>query len=375
SEAVRGFTRVGPNGERAGWLGAAENAATAFVIGKAFEYGVGKCSQWAKGKVGGAGFSQADLAEFNRRRASGERTAKAFVEAQKALEAAGKRGASAQEIRRLQERAMRAAQAVNEDPHAKNFLKYRGDPASQRGYNAHIGATHAEVQEKFHEIMAKRGWNRAPMKEFRNASSKGSVGMDYDIGLDESRVVALTKDGKPQTLRQWQAEAQQAWDEAYQQVTGRSAKRSWETVTTSAHAEAYKDLEWLSRDKEGIRKMWAQQAADVTRYKNWHTAASGIDKLTALQENSRGTAKDIETKLLGLFWKTLPKNQASGAALTASRQKWEAIQKVLAMFGSNQIDPVTASDRIRRITGGRDLPQVLEDAAMMIESLGKQAGR
>ena len=144
---------------------------------------------------------------------------------------------------------------------------------------------------------------------------------------------------------------------------------------TSAHAEAYKDLEWLSRDKEGIRKMWAQQAADVTRYKNWHTAASGIDKLTALQENSRGTAKDIETKLLGLFWRNLPQGQRSGQAMQNARQKWEAIQKVLSMFGSNQIDPVTASERIRRITGGRDIPQVLDDAAMMIESLAKNAGR
>jgi len=36
---------------------------------------------------------------------------------------------------------------------------------------------------------------------------------------------------------------------------------------------------------------------------------------------------------------------------------------------------VTASDRIRRLTGGKDIPQVLEDAATMIESLGKNAGR
>ncbi|MEJ5170774.1 MAG: hypothetical protein WHU10_07290, partial [Fimbriimonadales bacterium] len=376
SEAIRGYSRVDENGERRGWLGAAQDAASAFVIGKAFEYGAGKAAQWLKGKgAAGASFTEAELAEFNRRRAAGERTAKAFVEAQKALQAAGKRGASAQEIRRLQERAMRAAQAVNEDPHAKNFLKYRGDPASQRGYNAHLSATHAEVEARFHENMQRRGWSRAPMKEFRNASSRGSVGMDYDIGLDESQVGRLTKGGQPRPLHEWQREAQQAWDEAYQQVTGRSAKRSWETVTTSAHAEAYKDLNWLSSNKEGIQRAWAQQAADVTRYKNWHMAASGLDKLTALQENSRGTAKDIETKLLGLFWRNLPQGQRSGQAMQNARQKWEAIQKVLSMFGSNQIDPVTASERIRRITGGRDIPQVLDDAAMMIESLAKNAGR
>jgi|GEM_PF-990720 len=375
SEAVRGFVRVGPDGERAGWKGALENAATAYVIGKAFEYGVGKAANWAKGRVGAVAFTEAELAEFNRRRAAGEKTAKAFADAQAALTKAGKSGASAQEIRRLQERATKAAQAVNEDPHAKNFLKYRGDPQSQRAYNAHMNATHAEVEAKFHENMSRRGWDRAPMKEFRNASSQGSVGMDYDIGLDESRLTSLSRNGQPQSLRRWQAEAQQAWDDAYKQVTGRSAKRSWETVTTSAHAEAYKDLEWLSRDKSGIRKVWSQQAADVTRYKNWHNEASGLDKLTSLQENSRGTAKDIETKLLGLFWRNLPKNQASGAAMQNFRQKWEAIQKVLAMFGSNQIDPVTASDRIRRLTGGKDIPQVLEDAATMIESLGKNAGR
>ena len=158
-------------------------------------------------------------------------------------------------------------------------------------------------------------------------------------------------------------------------MTGRSASRSWETVTTSAHAEAYKDLEWLSQDKSAIRKVWSQQASDVTRCKNWHMAGSWLDKLTALQENSRGTAKDIETKLLTLMSEATPKSPGAANAMTNARQKWDAIQKVLAMFGRNEIDPVDASNRIRRLTGGKDIPQVLDDAAMMIESYGKFVGR
>lgn len=376
TEAFRGYTRVGPNGEREGWTGAAKDAAVAYVTGKLFEYGVGKAAKWAKGKGAvTAEFGEQEVAEFNRRRAAGERTSRDFMKAQADLLAAGERGASAQEITRLQQRATRAAAAVNEDPHAKNFLKYRGNPAAQRAYNAHMRATHAEVEAQFHENMDRRGWNRQPMQEFRNASSSGSVGMDYDIGRNAAMAPPPMKGGKPATLNQWQSEAQQAWDEAYQKVTGRSSHRSWETVTTSQHAEAYKDLAWLSEDKTSIRKVWSQQAADVTRYKNWHMASSsGLDTVTAMQENCRGTAKDIGTKLMGLFQKARPANAASAQALNNAQKHWAEIQKVMEAFGRNDIDPVSASRRIRQLTGGKDIPQVLDDAAMMIESLGKHVG-
>ncbi|MCX7801002.1 MAG: hypothetical protein N2109_11750 [Fimbriimonadales bacterium] len=369
TEALRGF-------QRGGWSDAAQSAAQAYLIGKAFDWGVRKAASWRTGRAAPAGPTEAQIAEFQRRRATGESTAKRFIEAQKALLEAGKKGASPREIQRLQERAMRAAQAVHEDPHAKNFLKYRGDPVSQRAYNAHLSATHAAVEARFHQAMEQRGWSRAPLKEFRNVSSAGSVGMDYDIGLDEALAGQLKKNGKPASLHRWQREAQSAWDEAYQQVTGRSAKRSWETVTTSQHAEAYKDLEWLSSDKSGIRRAWSQQAADVTRYKNWHMANDpSLDVLTSLQENSRGAAKDIGTKLMDLLKRAKPKNPQSAKALADARQKWQHIQETLQEFGSNSIDPVEASRRIRQITGGRDIPQVLDDAAMMIESLGKHVGK
>lgn len=390
SEAFQGY-------QRGGWSEAGKEGAKAFLVGKAWELGASKIASWMKGApsagsgggrgLGGGGrpggskgempaWTPEQLAAFNQSRSVGEATVKKFIEAQKKLAEAGSRGAPAKEIVKLQEAATKAAQAVHETPQAKNFLKFRGDPSVQAAYEAHMRATHATVEAKFHDLMIKKGWSKVEMQEFRNASSKGSVGMDYDIGLNEQITRAVTQNGNRRSLRSWNEEAQKTWDEAYQAVTGRSAKRSWETVTTSQHAEAYKDLAWLSEDKSGIRKAWAQQAADVTRYKNWHMMNDkSLDAITAVQENCRGTAKDIQTKLFALLKMAKPKTPQSAKALQNAQEKWRKIHDTLNKFGRNELDPLEASRRIREITGGRDITQVLDDAAMMIETLGKFEGR
>lgn len=376
AEAFRGYHRVDENGEPAGWKGAATDAAKAYVLAKLFEYGASKAKQWVTGR-GPAGLTAAErmqMAEFQRLRTAGELQAREFARLQADLERAARQGASPDVITRLQNQVRRAAAAIHANPHAKNYLKYRGDIHTQRAYNAHMRANHAEVEARFHERMAQRGWNRQPLREFRNAASGDSVGMDHDIGLDEAAATTLRKNGRPASLWEWNRDAQQAWDEAYAEVTGQSAARSWETVTTSAHAEAYRDLNWLCHDKSGIQRVWGQQAADVTRYKNWHLLNDpNLDPLTALQEVSRGTAKDISTKLTPLLNRARPANPQSAQALERARRQWNKVQSILEAFGNNTIDPITASRRIREVTG-KDITEVVDDAAMMIESLAKHVG-
>jgi hypothetical protein len=106
--------------------------------------------------------------------------------------------------------------------------------------------------------------------------------MDYDIGLVEKanwiqsgggkmvRNNWLQQNGKAQTIEKWQTDAQKAWNKAYHDTTGRSAKQSWETVTSSANLESYRDLNLLGADKSKVQSIWAQQSADVTRYKMQH---------------------------------------------------------------------------------------------------------
>lgn len=368
--------------EEASSKGVIEAAIKAYVFSKAFE----KMSSYVKGFVTQkAPASKAtpkeigdivDLRDFEKRVRAGIIKAKEFTQLTYVLKKAGEAGASAETIAKLQEQIKKAAAAVSADYHAKIYLKYKGDLYAQKAYNANMRAVHAEVEAKFHEKMAQKGWERVKLREFRNASSWDSVGMDYDIGIDKETANRLIKNGKRASPFEWQRDAQKAWDEAYKEVTGTSASRAWETVTTPFHAEAYRDLAWLSLDKSKIKKAWAQQAADVTRYKAWRVLNDpNLDKITALQEVSRGTAKDVKTKLLPLLDLAIKRaSPESVKKMELYKGRWEEVQKVLEDFGKNDLDPIEASRKIRAITG-RDIPQVVEDVASTLEFLGKAVGK
>ncbi|MDP2990149.1 MAG: hypothetical protein Q8O57_06240, partial [Kiritimatiellota bacterium] len=243
-----------------GWKGAAGNAATSYLSAKAFQYGAQQLGkQFAKAPAGAGPATvtvreNLELAQFRRARLQGESLAKDFSKAQAELQSLGRRGAPAPEIIRQQSLVRDLAAGVHANPQAKNYLKYKGDAFSQRGNNAHMKATHAEVEAGFHETMKQKGWNRQELREFRNAASAGSVGMDHDIGLVEKSMWVtgrdgkmirnnwLTRNGQSQAVEKWQGDAQTAWNENYRRVTGRSAERSWETVTSSANLESYRDL-------------------------------------------------------------------------------------------------------------------------------------
>jgi hypothetical protein len=295
----------------------------------------------------------------------------------------GKTGASAAQIVNQQKAVRDLAASVNSSPHAKNFLKYKGDYHSQKAYNAHMKANHSEAEAKFHQEMQRRGWNKQELKEFRNSASAGSVGMDYDIGLVEKanwvssgsgkmvRNNWLQQNGKAQTIEKWQTDAQKAWNKAYHDTTGRSAKQSWETVTSSANLESYRDLNLLGADKSKVQSIWAGQSADVTRYKMQHMLHDpALSKMEALQEASRGAAKDMNTKLIPLMEQAKAQGSLSSQALAESKRHWQKVQSVLDAFGKNEIDPITAQRRIRELTG-KGIPEVVDDGSFLLESMIK----
>lgn len=391
AEAMRGY--------RAGGLGEAVKRGTiSFATSKALEYGMSKIlggggpqrdaktGAGVKPKPGPAAKPQGPgqtvarpmtpvekqaLEQFKRARKDGEAMVRDFRQAQKRLTEAGAAGRPASEIMALQAQVRNQAAAINGNPHAKNFLKYKGDALSQRAYNAHLRAVHADVEARFHANMQARGWNQQPLKEFRNSASAGSVGMDFDIGLNEAMARNLTRGGKPAKLHQWQVEAQQAWNDAYRSSTGRNASQAWETVTTSIHAESYKDLAWLSKDKTGLSRAWGQQAADVTRYKTWHMLNDpNLSRMEQLQEISRGAAKDFDTKVRPLMSRVTP-TAANRDKFSKAQEHWEQVFTVLTDFGNNTIDPVTADRRIRELTAGQSIPDVVENMATMMEGLVK----
>lgn len=395
AEAMRGYRERGVEG-------ALKGGVISFVTSKGMEYGMGKVLGKAKNADGpdaptvkkgvdapdapsaksapagqqnlSALPSSADqraLEHFKQGRKQGENLAEDFRQAQKRLADAGAAGASAEEIMRLQAEVREKVAQVNGSPHAKNFLKYKGDAGSQQAFNAHLRAVHADVEAKFHANMQANGWNQPPLKEFRNAASSGSVGMDFDIGLDQQMARSISREGKPAKINEWQKDAQKAWNDAYKASTGHSAEQAWETITTHAHAESYKDMAWLAKDKSGVSKVWGQQAADVTRYKSWHMMNdASLDRMTKLQEISRGAAKDMQTKLGPVLDQVKPTGK-SLEAFHKSREHWDKVRQILTDFGDNTIDPITADRRIRELTGGKSIPDVVEDMTYLLEGAVK----
>jgi hypothetical protein len=360
-----------------GWTQAGQNVAISFVTGKVIKYGLAK-SLSAVGKLIKPTTQEAfELAKFNQARQQGEALVKSLQRAeaevirQRVAVRRGDKGAADKLKQALAAREAQAA-AVHENMHAKNYLKYKGDYHTRKIFTEDLDQIHQKTQEKFHSTMQSNGWGKTPLKEFRNASSAGTSGMDYDIGLDEQIAGALMKNGTRATLQQWQKEAQSAWNKAYKEVTGRSAVRSWETVTTSAHPEAYKDLAWLSGNPGAVSKLWTQQGVDVTRFKNWHMMKDpNLSVYEKLQEMSRGSAKDMQTKLLSNLSKMANAGGPNAPALKKANEHWRKVFGVLDKFGKGDMDPVTASRKIREMTGGKSIAEALDDMTTLMETVGK----
>lgn len=396
-EAIRGY-------REGGLTEAATRGSISFLTSKSIEYGMGKViarsgraridadagrpaakvtadsAPVRKPSSGDAGYSlngpsafeREAQAQFNRARQEGEALVQDLRAAKQRLADAGSAGRSVTELAQIQKDIHNKVIAINGNPNAKNYLKYKGDPTTQRMFVLELESIHERVERSFHHNMRQRGWHQQPLKEMRNAASAGSVGMDYDIGLDETRMRELIHNGEPGTLYAWQTEAQTAWEEAYAMITGDNAKFAWENVTTSKHAESYRDLAWLGTDKSKVSKAWGQQAADVTRYKSWHMLheAPNLSYFERLQEISRGAAKDFDTKVSPMLDRIKP-STASADNFKNSRQHWQSIRQVMADFGNNTIDPITANRRIRMLTGGKDIPQVVDEMAMLMEAAVK----
>jgi len=333
------------------------------------------------GKVSKGLSGAEELKIFQTNRARGEKTVKEFENLNQSLKNAYLNKSPQNEIAAIKKQIREKTVEIQANPHAKNFLKYQGDKLTQTRFNRSIKSVHKDVEKKFYEKMRKEPykWSEFKIKEMRNASSAGSVGMDYDIGLIEKpnfiklpdgtmkRQYWLMRDGKPATRSQWQKEAQKCWNEAYEEVTLKNAERSWENLTTRIHPESYQDLAVLDGNLNQVSRAWIQQTADVTRYKAMHMLKDGsMSKFEKLQEISRGTAKDINTKMMPMLGHMQKTKQVYEAA-----EHWKKVTSVLDDFGKNKIDPITAERRIAELTGGKSIPEVVDDMSNMMESFVK----
>lgn len=398
SQAMEGYVKGGWIAGEPGWTGALERGVATFAAVKGVEYAIGRLFGTPpapqKPDVKKA-FEEARFRiAMEDSRALVNDYQKMYGEYRRALEF----GASGPEIQHM-ERALRdRVTLLHSSYEGKLVLKSLSrDPSYAQvitDYNQRLHQVHREVQEAFRRVMSERGYegvDRWVLREFRNASSAGTVGMDYDIGLmrqfldpssPQSRgltEIPFIRNGLRMNQAQLQADAQAAWNSAYHAVTGRSAKASFEALTTAAHPEIYTDLAWLGN--ETIRHVnigqlvagKAGQAGDVTAYKvaeMMHDA--NLLPVSRMIESARGMSKDIQTKLLPLIDEAAKRSPQAAARFRVFHAHWRSLAQALDNAPTN---PGLANDQVRLLTGGKDIPELALDLRDMIASYGKAMGR
>lgn len=211
------------------------------------------------------------------------------------------------------------------------------------------------------------GWRPAgtlSFKEIRNASSKGTLNMDRDLALvekDFTQFRIVDASGKPVQLHEAQEQLQKMYEGAYQAATGRDARSAFQTITTSAHEEAYKQMAFTRIGKpesiEAIRNGgWTGQAADVGRIKVWKTPDPNLAEPLRRIENARAAAKEIDKRLAPL----LKAQQADPAKI----KHWESVRDALNYMTEN---PVAGARLLRMRTGYDRVEDVIDVIGTAIE--------
>lgn len=361
--AYDGYNVVDPRtGKKMGWKGAAQNTAITVAL-------LGVCHVAIKGAVKTSTVAEKAYSKyaFEGAMTAQEREMSVTMVRQYEtkllkMEKMAQKGESAA----TREQALlmeKETQKLMANPHAKNYLKYNGSPATQRAYIQYENKVKTRVEARFKKMMEEKGWNKFKLKEFRNAASGDSVGMDWDIGLVEDKLKTMTingkevkvimKNGKPMTIEQFQKEGEKLFRKAYHLETGYSAEGSFANLTTSAHNEAFKDLAILTDPSRACKDL-ADETARTVKYKADYMLGKHsmgfITKAGKMGEACRGLAKEIKTKLIPNLRQS-KKGQKFLLDNLNGVDYFKRLETVLREFGENRISIVEAERSVRRLTG------------------------
>jgi hypothetical protein len=393
AEAIRGYEEggyIGGDENKHSVWGSIERAGEAFLMMKAMEYGVGKI--FGRPPTGGGGpkkptvKEQFELAKYKQAVEDGKSLVDDYGRAYKEYQRVLEFGGSAAEIQKIEAELRRKAASMHSTMESKMYLKEIGASGKNaemvQDYIQRVGQNQESAVAEWKKLMANRGYedvNAWKLQEFRNASSAGSVGMDHDMGILTDRV--FTKNGVRVSAPTMNEDAQKIWNEAYRKVTGYSAERSWETITTGFNKEAYRDMAWLGDDLCKKAKVgdlvgaWAGQAADVTAIKAADLLKDPkFSRLQGLVEASRGTAKDIETKLVPVLEQALKKFKKGSPdfqRVAGYIEHWSNVRDIMKSAGKNPIN----AERLMNIHTGKNIPEVINDMRDVMASFGKGVGK
>ena len=319
-----------------------------------------------------------------------------FIRKVNNIHALNERTMTNEQIKELRGELVKATARVNEHPGAKMLLKM--DPAYHKvgvRFNEEVGRIYKATEGLFYKGMAKQGFSFHKIKQFRNASSKGSVGMDADIGMADE-TARITCNGRRVSLNDWQKAGAPTLKDSYKKACGGDLDRAWGQLTTSQVSEGYRNTDWLTKTgtQEEMRDLLngmslsdAEQAMDVTLYKAWdmlEKQSAKFPRLLMVREACRGTVKDMDTKFLKaldariLGLKTLKAQKGASfsaneqrelSRLTSAREYYGGVRETLNDVGQGKISPGEYEDAIRKRTGDRDLLNTIADMRDLMKSL------
>lgn len=328
--------------------------------------------------------TEAELKGYKAGVVEGRKRVNSYKSTFKKLQTARKEKAPPSEIKKILRELDERSALIHSSPQAKMIMKsHQRNPKNKEMVKRFVNSmdrVHNRVQKRFHEKMDAE-WDHEGLAPIRNAGSGKSVNTDYDIArqvkFDENGLpIPPMKNGRPVPESLWQVEAQKKWNESYKEITGQNPERSWETVTTGGHSEAYKDLALI--EKNGVlraNKAWAGQTSDVNQFKGDHLRRKDqpFTRIEKHVEIARSTSKECQKRLLPLMEaKTPPKtDKANYEAFMKHKNYWEKMNKIMEDMGSGRLDPLEGDRRIRLLSGGKSSLEVTHDLRNFLESLIK----
>jgi len=206
-------------------------------------------------------------------------------------------------------------------------------------------------------------------REFRNATSRG-VNRDRDLGLLAQMEGKLMKNGKTVPLNEFMSDGQKAYNTAYKQVTGRSAALADQSITTTAHSEAF-PLKWLEQKIGDAGDPRDYEKAGTAIYNKVRNAMAGPDPAFVNLKKACGSlGKDLKTKVLPRLEKPVSGSAVSETSRKAATEHWSEVQKVMDNFASDKIDPLTAMRELQRLTGSTSITQSAAEVRRLMNRLG-----
>lgn len=235
--------------------------------------------------------------------------------------------------------------------------------ATHVGFQGSLNGTYNKIDDALIRDLQSQGYNveRNWFMEFRNATSKG-VNADRDFGLKGHVEAFLKQNGNPCSVEVFMENAQKSYNKSYRFFNGgRSAKLADQSITTSAFNEAF-PLEFLDSTKVGTASADSFKRAGKAIFNKVENALAGSDpEFVKLQKAYASLSKDLKTKVLPSLDKL-----ASTRNNPQAIKYWEDVTHVMDDFAKGRIGPITATQQMRQLTGGKTMKQVAGDVVSMM---------